>query len=322
MTTRSALECEMSRSCQSATFSSPTAAAARTTRASPQSRSATLVRHRGGALLAAPERLLHLAHLRSREVSDLRREALEGCGAERERAQELRVTVARDDLRRDVLGQEPEPFAGDAFDLGVAAPVRPDGAGELPDAYPLERATQPLTVARELERPSRELRAEGRGLGMHAVRPPDGHRLAVLVRACDDGVERTVEAREQERACVAHLERECRVEHVGGREPVVEPAAGGAEIGRDGVHERGEVVLRPLLDLRHALGGRRRGSCSNLGHVGGGDGPDLGPAVEGGELHLEPARELPLLRPDRVHGRPGVALDHRADSRRGSGRRP
>ena len=41
MTTRSADECEMSRSCQSATFSSPTTAAARTTRARPQMRSAT-----------------------------------------------------------------------------------------------------------------------------------------------------------------------------------------------------------------------------------------------------------------------------------------
>src|SRR6266581_2813050 len=41
MTTRSAEECEMSRSCQSATFSSPTSACARTTRASPQTRSDT-----------------------------------------------------------------------------------------------------------------------------------------------------------------------------------------------------------------------------------------------------------------------------------------
>ena len=41
-TTRSALEWEMSRSCQSATFSSPTAAAARTTLARPQIRSATM----------------------------------------------------------------------------------------------------------------------------------------------------------------------------------------------------------------------------------------------------------------------------------------
>ena len=41
MVTRSAEECEMSRSCQSATFSRPTIEAARTTRASPQIRSAT-----------------------------------------------------------------------------------------------------------------------------------------------------------------------------------------------------------------------------------------------------------------------------------------
>ena len=44
---RSALECEMSRSCQSATFSSPTPAAARTTRASPEMRSATTLRRSG-----------------------------------------------------------------------------------------------------------------------------------------------------------------------------------------------------------------------------------------------------------------------------------
>src|SRR5437868_908506 len=41
MTTRSADECEMSRSCHSGMFSIPTSAAARTTRARPEMRSAT-----------------------------------------------------------------------------------------------------------------------------------------------------------------------------------------------------------------------------------------------------------------------------------------
>ena len=41
-TTRSAEECEMSRSCQSTTFSRPTTALARSTRASPETRSHTI----------------------------------------------------------------------------------------------------------------------------------------------------------------------------------------------------------------------------------------------------------------------------------------
>ena len=71
----------MSRSCQSATFSSPTSACA-----AHDAREAAdplgddrvaLVRHRRRALLALAERLLDLAHLGAREVADLERELLE-----------------------------------------------------------------------------------------------------------------------------------------------------------------------------------------------------------------------------------------------------
>ena len=64
------------------------------------------VRHRGRALHAGLERLLDLAHLRAREMTDLRRESVEGGCADRERRQELGVTVARDHLRRDRIGLE------------------------------------------------------------------------------------------------------------------------------------------------------------------------------------------------------------------------
>ena len=101
-----------------------------------------LVRHRRGALLAFPERLLHFAKLRPREVADLGRVALERRGAERQRREQLRVPVARDDLRRGLLGDEPEPLAGDPLHLGIAAPVRPHGAGELADPHPLERGDE------------------------------------------------------------------------------------------------------------------------------------------------------------------------------------
>ena len=71
----------MSRSCQRATFSSPTCAAARTTRASPQIRSATIGFRLCGIadepFWPVAERLLDLAHLGAREVADLEREPVE-----------------------------------------------------------------------------------------------------------------------------------------------------------------------------------------------------------------------------------------------------
>ena len=113
----------MSRSCQSATFSRPTTAAARTTRASPQMRSATFGFRLCGIadepFMPGCERLLDLAHLGARQVPDLGREPVERGGADRERAEQLRVAIARDHLGRDRIGLEPEPLAGDALDLRV-----------------------------------------------------------------------------------------------------------------------------------------------------------------------------------------------------------
>src|SRR3954469_5005594 len=68
-----------------------------------------LVGHRARPLLLPrAERLLDLAHLRALEVADLGREALEPGAGQRDRLQQLGVTVARDDLRRDVLALEAE----------------------------------------------------------------------------------------------------------------------------------------------------------------------------------------------------------------------
>ena len=83
-TIRSADECEMSRSCQSATFSSPTSAWRADDAREPADPlgddRVPLVRHRRRPLLAAAERLLDLAHLGPREVPDLEREPLERRG--------------------------------------------------------------------------------------------------------------------------------------------------------------------------------------------------------------------------------------------------
>ena len=100
----------MSRSCHRATFSRAGlgvgAQHARETGDLLALDRVALVRHRRGALLPARNGSCDLAHLRALEVADLRREPLEPGAGERDRVEQLRVAVARDDLRGDVLARE------------------------------------------------------------------------------------------------------------------------------------------------------------------------------------------------------------------------
>ena len=90
----------------------------------------------------------------------------------------------------------------------------------------------------------------------------------------------------------------------------MEPAAGGAELLGDGVDEGGRVVVQARLELGDALRRRNLGALADLARRLGGNRADLGPAFECRELDLEPARQLPLVRPDACHGRSRVAGDH------------
>ena len=92
-------------------------------------------------------------------------------------------------------------------------------------------------------------------------------------------------------------------------------------LGRDCVDEGGEIVLRLALELGHALRRRRLRALPDLGYRVRRDGAQLGPGLEGGELDVQPARELALLRPDPGHLGSGVARDHRSQSRARGGRR-
>ena len=174
----------------------------------------------------------------------------------------------------------------------------------------------------ELERPAGELEAEGRRLGVHAVRPPDADVVAVPLRPLDDRVLGPLEPRQQELAGRADLKRESSVDDVGRGQSVMNPASVRPDLGRDGVHERGQVVLRLALELGDALGARRLRALSDLRHDVRGNGSELGPGLEGGELDVQPARELALLRPDPGHLGSGVARDHRLESRARAGGPP
>ena len=298
----------MSRSCQRTTFSSPTergrAHDAREPADPLGDLRVALVRHRRGALHALRERLLDLAHLGSREMADLGREPLERRRGQRERGEQLGVAVARDHLRRERIRLEPEPLAGDPLDLGVEAGVasRPcRRAGRRGSTRARARAGRGRGRAR---RPSR--RASSRTSSARR-----GSRACARCRSCGgaprpahDRVDRAVEPGEDQLAGVLDLERERRVDDVRGGEAVVDPATLGPELLGDGVDERGGVVVGRSARSRRRARRRRRRAGADRGDVGGGDRSELGPAVERGELDLEPARELALLRPDlRISGR-------------------
>ena len=159
-----------------------------------------------------------------------------------------------------------------------------------------------------------ELGAEGDRLGVDAVGPSGHDRVAVLDGPADHGGLRAIDAVEDELSGRPHLERGGSVEHVRRREPVVKPASGGAEPLGHGVDERRQVVLRPLLDLGDPLRRRRQARARASAAASAGTAPTSAHASQGGQLHLEPARKLALLRPDVLHGRSGVAGDHTGKS--------
>jgi hypothetical protein len=144
----------------------------------------------------------------------------------------------------------------------------------------------------------------------------------MLLGPLDHTGERLLDPREDERAGLAHLEGERRVDHVRGGQAVVEPAAVLAEVRGDRVHERRQIVSRPLLQRGHRLGCRRPGALPDRVDGLARDDSDLAPAHERRDLHLEPVGKPALVRPDPRHGRPGVAANHRTDGNARNGRQP
>ena len=231
------------------------------------------------------------------------------------------MPVARDHLRRDRLRLEPEPFARDALDLRIDRGVGADRSGELADPAAVERSAHAVARPVELERPPGELPAERRRLGMDPVRAADADRVTVLLREPDDRSECGVDALDDQPAGVLNLQGERGVDDVGRGEAVVEPAALGADLFGDGVDECCKVVVGRLLDLGNTLRRRNARARADRGDVARRHDPKLCPCVERGQLHVEPARQLALFRPDPAHLRTGVAGDHLEQSRAGSGER-
>ena len=225
--TRSTDECEMSRSCHSALFSSAAPALART-----QPREAddllaadrvALVRHRRRALLSLRERFLDLADLRLLQAANLQREFFERRGGDGQRGQQLRVAVALNHLRSDRRRLEPEAAADVRFDRRRQVRKRADRARELADGHRLAGTAHPRHVSRQLRVPQRELQTERHRLRVNAVRAADHRRAAMLLGALPDRLHQAVETREDQVAGLAHLQRLGGVDDVGRGQAEVKP---------------------------------------------------------------------------------------------------
>ena len=218
----------MSRSCHSATFSSAACALPRSTRARPEICSLLIGLRLCGiaerALLAGPERLLSLAHLRALQVADLGREPLEAGARERDRPEQLRVAVARRRPAWRLLAREPQAVEHAPLELGAGRGVGADRAGDRADRDLLEGAVAAARVAVRLEREARELEPKVVGSACTpCVRPTQSVSTCSRARRGERPHER-VSARDDHLARRAQLQRERRVEHVRGGQPEVDPA--------------------------------------------------------------------------------------------------
>ena len=186
--------------------------------------------------------------------------------------------------------------------------MRADDAGYLADGCFLRGALQAAAVAAHLVPPEREFQPERGRLRVHAVRAPHDERVLVFVGALGDGLDERVHVREQYRGGVAQLQAGRGVPHVVGREAVVYPAPFRAEPIRDGVEERGHVVLR-LRELLVQFRGIPRRPAYAL-HVLRWDDAEARPRLADRDLDGEPAVVLALVGPDLLHRLAGVAVDH------------
>jgi hypothetical protein len=201
------------------------------------------------------------------------------------------------------------------LDLGLDAGESTDRTGERAGADLVPSPQQALAVAAELGMEGGKLEAEGGGLRLDAVAAADAGRVLVLEGPPLECCQHPVHVVQQEIGRPAELDRQRGVQEVGGGEPPVqEPgrlAADLLDMGEKGNH----VVPRRLLDGVHParvdqpltlLLGTAPEACDRVrGHHA-----LLGHGLGGGQLDLQPDRELLLGREDARHLRAAVAWDH------------
>ena len=208
----------MSRSCQSGWFSKPTRAFARTTRASPEMRSQTI-----GLRLCG---IAEMPFWPTANGSSASRTSLR-CRwristAKRSRPPAITASVASKVAWRSrattwvAAGSTSRPRRSRAIvsTRGSTLPYAPTAPESLPTRDAAQGIGEPLAVAVELEPPAEQLEPERRRLGVHPVRATHARRVAVLLGAPADDVERAVDSGEQQLARLAQDEGQRGVDDV------------------------------------------------------------------------------------------------------------
>ena len=134
------------------------------------------------------------------------------------------MPVAGDDLGRHRRHLETQLRQGGLFNPGVDRGMGAHRAGQLayPDVFP--HCDQPLAVAIELIQPAGEDEAKAHRFGMDAVGPPGHQGPALLDRPAPDHGQKPIDIVEKDVGGLHQLQRERRVEDVGGGQAPVQIA--------------------------------------------------------------------------------------------------
>ena len=190
-----------------------------------------LVRHRRRPLLGAAERLLHLAYLRSREVADLRGEAVERRREHAEQCGEQRACRSRCTICVDAgSGSSPSRSHARRSTSGSVAEYVPTAPESLPTRMPSRAAARRCRSRSSANAQPASFSPKVTGSAwMPWVRPTCKVSRCSSARATTASNARS-SCSSTMRTGVLHRERQRRVDDVRGGEAVVEPAPSSSRV--------------------------------------------------------------------------------------------
>ena len=243
-------------------------------------------------------------------MTDLHREFVQARGDQPQRRHVGGMAVTLNDLVGNRVRPQTQIRAHARLDRRRQVRERPHAPRELADADLFFRLIQSTAMAADLLIPDRHLDPERDRLPVHAVRPPDHHRLAMTVReVAEHPVQAPQILAENGRGLLQH-DGERGVEDVGGRHPFVKvPPFRPHGLGYR-ADERQDVVLRgpfQFLDSVEVDPGARADDV----HRRPWDQTLRGHRLAREEFDPQPGLILVPGRPERPHRRKTISINHR-----------